>query len=164
MLNGVCNGDLEGRYTYISKSGNSVVDYFLLSDELFALVHKHCQLSVAVRIDSDHLPLELCIGHDGQVSKTSVTTEKMFIEKTDWNHDSGYQFINLMNSDKTRERLKCALGLLDVDINEALKIVNDLLKENAQYMKRRICINKQKAYDEWYDAECTFNKYMFGDY
>ena len=27
ILNGVCNGDLQGRYTFISNSGNSVNDY-----------------------------------------------------------------------------------------------------------------------------------------
>jgi exonuclease III len=31
MLNGVCNGDLEGRYTYISDTGNSVNYYFVAS-------------------------------------------------------------------------------------------------------------------------------------
>ena len=38
IMNDVCNGDPQGRYTYISDTGNSVNDYFLETDDLFALV------------------------------------------------------------------------------------------------------------------------------
>jgi hypothetical protein len=38
ILNGVCNGDLEGRYTYISDSGNSVNDYFITSANFLDLL------------------------------------------------------------------------------------------------------------------------------
>ena len=38
IMNGVCNGDPQGRYTYISDTGNSVNDYSLVTDNLFALV------------------------------------------------------------------------------------------------------------------------------
>ena len=38
IMNGVCNGDPQGRYTYTSDTGNSVNDYFLETDDLFALV------------------------------------------------------------------------------------------------------------------------------
>lgn len=34
ILNGVCKGDLEGRYTYMSESGCSVNDYFIFSNDL----------------------------------------------------------------------------------------------------------------------------------
>ena len=35
IANGVCNSDPEGRYTYVSDTGNSVSDYFLVSDGIF---------------------------------------------------------------------------------------------------------------------------------
>ena len=38
ILNGVCNGDLQGCYTFISNSGNSMNDYFMVSEDLFALI------------------------------------------------------------------------------------------------------------------------------
>ena len=31
LMNGVCNGDIQGHFTYISEFGSSVIDYFLLS-------------------------------------------------------------------------------------------------------------------------------------
>ena len=59
ILNGVCNGDLQGRYTFISNSGNSVKGYFIVSEDLFALIQRECRLRLMERVESDHLPLEL---------------------------------------------------------------------------------------------------------
>ena len=39
ILNGVCKGDFQGCYTYISETGSSVNDYFILSYDLYALIH-----------------------------------------------------------------------------------------------------------------------------
>ena len=35
ILNGVYNGDLQGRYTFIFNCGNSVNDYLMVSEDLF---------------------------------------------------------------------------------------------------------------------------------
>ena len=43
IMNCVCNGDHLGCYTYISDTGNSVNDYFMVTDDLFALVQRCCQ-------------------------------------------------------------------------------------------------------------------------
>ena len=37
IMNGVCNSDPQGRYTYISDTGNSVNDYFLVTHDLLHL-------------------------------------------------------------------------------------------------------------------------------
>jgi hypothetical protein len=57
ILNGVCNGDLKGHYTYISDTGCSVNDYFLASSDLFHSLRKRITLNVIERIESDHLPV-----------------------------------------------------------------------------------------------------------
>ena len=46
ILNGVRKGDLQGCYTYISETGCSVNDYFVLSGYLYALMHSTCELCV----------------------------------------------------------------------------------------------------------------------
>ena len=35
ILNGCCNGNRSGEYTYVSPHGSSVTDYFLMSEDLF---------------------------------------------------------------------------------------------------------------------------------
>ena len=71
ILNGVCNGDLQRRYTFISNSGNSVNDYFMVSEDRFALIQHNCRLCVVERIESDHLPLELHTNVEEMVGPTA---------------------------------------------------------------------------------------------
>ena len=59
-----------------------------------------------------------------------------------------------MHSDETKEQLRLASCLIDVDINEALKSFNDCLKQIAEYMKRKTYVNRPKRMDERYDEEC----------
>ena len=54
ILNGTCERDTSGQYTYISTSGNSVIDYFVFSRFLCSLPHK---MLVLERIDSKHMPI-----------------------------------------------------------------------------------------------------------
>jgi len=142
ILNGVCNGDLQGRYTFISNCGNSVNDYFMVSEDLFSLIQHDCRLCVMERIESDHMPLELLtnveemLGHTAQVDKNECT------DKFVWKADYAQQFIETMHSYITKEQLSIASSLTDVDINEALKSFSDCLKQNAQCMKRKIYVNR----------------------
>ena len=46
-------------YTCISDAESSVNDYFLLSNDLFAVVCDSCKLAISERIESDHMPVEL---------------------------------------------------------------------------------------------------------
>ena len=66
ILNGLCNGDLEGRYTYTGENGSSVDDYFIMSSDMFSYVCDSVNLYVADRSESDHFPVELRIifSHD----------------------------------------------------------------------------------------------------
>ena len=61
ILNGTCKGDLHGRYTYVTGLGCSVIDYFIASEELYYELLPVCELTVAERIESNHLPVELVI-------------------------------------------------------------------------------------------------------
>jgi hypothetical protein len=50
ILNGYCPGDNEGEFTFVSPNGSSVIDYFIMSEDLFA-AHK-CSMHVGNRVDS----------------------------------------------------------------------------------------------------------------
>ena len=54
IVNVFCNSDVDGEFTYVSPHGSSVIDYFLISEDLFSA---HCELHVANRVDSWHLSL-----------------------------------------------------------------------------------------------------------
>ena len=152
ILNGVCNADLQGRYT--SNCGNSVNDYFMASEDLFALIQHDCRLCVMERIESDHMPLELHTNVEEMTEPAAQVDNNEYTFKFVWKADCTQQFIESMHSDETKDQLRLASSLIDVDINEALKSFNDCLKQNAEYMKRKTYVNRPKRMDEWYDEEC----------
>ena len=151
ILNGVCNGDLQGRYTFISNCGNSVNDYFMVSEDLFALIQHDCRFCVMERIESDHMPLELHTNVEEMVEPAAQADKNECTAKFVWKADCAQQFIESMHSDKSKEQLRLASSLIDVDINEALQSFNNCLKQNAEYMKRKTYVNRPKRMDEWYD-------------
>ena len=58
ILNGTCEGDASGHFTYISTSGNSDIDYFIFPHSLCSLPHK---MLVLERIDSKHMPIRCSV-------------------------------------------------------------------------------------------------------
>ena len=46
-------------------------DYFMVSEELFALIQHNCRLCVVERIESDHLPLELHTNVEEMIGSTA---------------------------------------------------------------------------------------------
>lgn len=56
ILNGLSSGDCPGQFTYWSGLRHSVIDYILVSQELF---NEYIEFTVDIRTESDHLPLNL---------------------------------------------------------------------------------------------------------
>ncbi len=161
ILNGVCNGDRQGRYTYISETGNSVNDYYLASFDFMDHVFTRCRLHVTEKIESDHLPLEFYIDKlSGENKcKNNISDHGQFIEKFYWKIEHQQLFSDLMNSVETHERLLYVTQLIDVDVNKALDMFNDILRKAAECMKKRIFVtNHSRRNTEWFDQECRLER------
>ena len=87
------------------------------------------------RMESDRMPLELHTNVEEMIGPTAEVDKKECTDKFVWKVDYAQQFIESMHSDVTKEQLSLASSLIDVDINEALKSLNDSLKQNAECMK-----------------------------
>ena len=59
ILNGDCDGDREGEFTFVSHSGSSVSDTFLVS--LDFPESKIVQVHVSPRVESQHMPVSLTL-------------------------------------------------------------------------------------------------------
>eukprot|EP00745_Piridium_sociabile_P045820 TRINITY_DN998_c1_g4_i1.p1 TRINITY_DN998_c1_g4~~TRINITY_DN998_c1_g4_i1.p1 ORF type:complete len:378 (+),score=37.26 TRINITY_DN998_c1_g4_i1:85-1134(+) len=161
ILNGVCNGDLEGHYTYISDTGCSVNDYFLASSDLFHSLRKRITLNVIERIESDHLPVLLYI--EKQSKRHNIIDASNFVHnnvivKYCWKQIFAQRFACNMNSEEVKEKLVEAEELIDTDVNKALKRFNDIIKEQAVDMTKRVAINTNIRDHEWFDQECKLAK------
>ena len=68
IVNGLCTGDVDGGFTYVSPRGSSVIDYFIISEDLFSAP---CELRVGNWVDSWHQPVEM------KLTKVGQTTDKL---------------------------------------------------------------------------------------
>eukprot|EP00745_Piridium_sociabile_P007972 TRINITY_DN15335_c0_g1_i4.p1 TRINITY_DN15335_c0_g1~~TRINITY_DN15335_c0_g1_i4.p1 ORF type:complete len:224 (-),score=17.74 TRINITY_DN15335_c0_g1_i4:246-917(-) len=145
ILNGVCKGDLDGHYTYISESGSSVVDYYILSKDLFAVLYESCELSINERIDSDHLPVSLHVVFPNRnIIDNNKEEQNVVIDKFVWNNDYVQQFHDNLYDEECCAKLDTAINCIDIDVNNALNMFNDCMKEIAGCMRKRICVNNSK--------------------
>ena len=146
----MCNGDCKGRYTYISDNGCSVIDYFLLSSNFFALLNECCSLDIMENIDSYHLPVKLSIGfQDENESKNcGLNNGKcMNIEKMVWNPTNENIYKASLDSLEVQNKLDTAISLISSDVDKALKMFNECIKDASVCMRKkclRVVVEKNK--------------------
>ena len=51
-----------------------------------------------------------------------------------------------------------AISLINLDVDKALDIVNNYIKEKAECMKKQITIKNGRKLDEWFDWECKVGR------
>ena len=79
ILDGCCNGDRKGEYTYVSPQGSSAIDYFIVSEDLFST---SCNLRVGDRVASWHMLVEL------RWSNVAYNIDKTVVTESRENHDA----------------------------------------------------------------------------
>ena len=63
-----------------------------------------------------------------------------------------------MCTDETCAILDEAISLINLDVDKALDIVNNYIKEKAECMKKQITIKNGRKLDEWFDWECKVGR------
>ena len=152
ILNGMCYGDRHGCYTYVSNSGSSVNDYFLMSCELYSSLCESCELKIGERIDSDHMPVQFffnCFDVCHKILEETVTLEKFV-----WNEVYADMIGNTFWSKDFEDKMSLAISLISIDINEAINKFNMCLTDAATCMKKRVYVNKKRVSQDWFDYEC----------
>ena len=158
IINGTCEGDRNGRFTYITDNGASVDDYFLISCTLYASLFDVCRLEIIDRLESKHLPVKMNIKFPKEkLAENNQINQEVKFEKYCWNNDNKEQFLENLTNDRCQTLLTDALNLVDIDLNEALEKFNEGIKEGAQCMKSVITLNGKRV-QKWYDYECTVKK------
>ena len=110
ILNGLSERGFDDSCAFVSNSGSSVVDYFLLSCDMLSSV---CITSLEVEnmIESDHLPLVLAINVSQNaavaVDQSNTIQENRqagLTEKIIWQEDKEPIFKKQLNSDKVPKK------------------------------------------------------------
>ena len=114
-------------------------EYFLLSNDLFVAVYDSCRLVISERIESDHMPVELYFRLLKEKDlNADEGDEKAFIDKFVWNPSNAQAFKDSFDSNEARTKLEYAINMINVDINKALRVFDEFIKEMAKCMKKRV--------------------------
>ena len=92
-----------------------------------------------------------------------VFQHERIIRRFVWDSLSAQTFTSLRHTDETCAILDEAISLINLDIDKALDIFNNYIKEKAECMKKQIAKKKKKKkngrkLDEWFDWECKVGR------
>ncbi len=106
---------------------------------MYALIHSTCELCVTGCIESDHMQLTFrVIFPKENVFSHEISHHEQIIERFVWDNLCAQKFTSLMCTDETCAILDEATSLIDFDIDKALDIFNNCIKEKAECMKKQM--------------------------
>jgi hypothetical protein len=162
VINGNPDYDTKGQFTYMSSHGHSVVDYFIVSNDLLFKVHS---LAVQEHIFSDHMPVAMyckrCTHENNRVVPQEDTVGiKFTVEKYTWCPLKVDIIKEKLLSNEFRLKVNEAEVTLNTNIDYAVDKFTGALLETASCMKKRITHSSKKVvYNaKWFDKECWKQK------
>ena len=154
IVNGTCNGDRLGRFTYICDTGCSVDDYFLISRTLYASLFDGCKLEILDRIECKHLPVKMTIDFPNKNMNTNNDLQNEGkIEKYCWKEENKDTFLSNITKEHFKKMYNDAMNHIDINIDTALNKFNDCIRDAGLCLKTYIGQNKRKE-QKWFDYEC----------
>ena len=145
ILNGTCDGDRLGAYTYICDAWSSVVDYFVLSCDLYASLFNKCQLHVIEKTYCKHMPVRMTVNfpNDNKHVKNG-SNSKVKVEKYIWDESKSVVFKDALTSEHFVAGLEDAYETIDNDEDLALDKFNKCMKDAAYCMRKTFVIDDNK--------------------
>ena len=157
ILNGDCDGDREGEFTFVSHSGSSVNGYFLVS--LDFPESKIVQVHASPRVESQHMPVSLTLNTARQHGARATADQATVVTKLVWQDNLTWTFQNNVRSGVFTNTLGEATEQIARDPNTALDIFVSLLLNAAEPMKKTFFNRKGKKQGApWFDSECRQSK------
>ena len=154
ILNGLCKNATSGDFTYVSPHGSSVIDYVIMSKDLFSFAC--CEMYISDRIDSWHLPVEFIWKNVKHIIQVSEADDFVADERFVWTDDCLHQYQNEQMSAEFKHNLQEAFRTVATDIDHSLKMFVNSLFGAAACMIRMTGVRKSK--NEWFDEECHRKK------
>lgn len=157
ILNGTCEGDIEGKCTYVTTSGctSSVIDYYLCSYDLLKL---NLHLQVGQEILSKHFPLELNIKKKQnipEVDSSLVDNKNTQVIKIIWDVRKKEQMIQATYSEDAVALYNEAISMIKVDLNKTSEVFTSYLTYVSKCMSKTIKYSAEPSKDPtWFDNEC----------
>ena len=160
IINGLQKfGSFGNEFTFVSKQGTSVIDYFLASTELI-LQQKFESLTVKERLESDHMPIELIMRTDQQNGnkmpnyyRKPGTNQRKFI----WQDCKKSIFIDNLLCEESVKEVSTAIDMINIDVDQALEKFTNCILHASECMKKA-GRHKEMPRNKWFDNECLLAK------
>ena len=145
ILNGAL-GEESGKFTYVSPTGNSVVDYYIASRDI---VNAVSSLRVAEHIISPHLPLELnfAVPHQQKSDPSPCSKIVWDINQTDEYLSRVRKCLELNNLKKFSEA--------GMDVNTYTGMLTRCFVQPADFLQKTFYGRLNRPGKEWFDKECS---------
>jgi len=95
ILNGLRENNFDGSFTYIAKTGASVVDYFLMSCELYDVLSVE-SMNVLDSVESDHVPIQLKVEIHEILKEDKTFDNSYSLERIVWDKHKESKFFRFM--------------------------------------------------------------------
>ena len=164
ILNGYCKGDNDGNFTFMSPSGQSVIDYFIVST---AFLNLDIDMKILYDITSWHFPItfKICLESYFNFDFESNIKENESITKIVWDESKENEFVSNIKSNFSDDVIAELISNVCFDVNDVVNTLSSMLLQSADCMKRTF---KTNAFDKqisvknrWFDEECmSFKKHV----
>ena len=137
VLNGIFKKNNDSSFTYMSPTGNSVIDYFLVSDSLFDCTDKMLILN---RTESFHFPISLTLKLDdiqcvqNKIKQESSTnTDYGFLK---WENEKRDEFIFECSQNNLRSYLQRLENDIHINVDNCISKFCDFFMNASTMMKK----------------------------
>ena len=154
-LNGLTEKSFDNKYTFLSRRGNSTIDYFLCSHTYLQHVSN---LKIINRLESQHLPVTINL--DANTTDEKEENLQGEIKKTKWQEKKVQECVNILNKEESLQSLNEAMEAADQNnVNHSVSLFTTLMQKVGKPMEYVIQLGKRLiARKPWYDKECAHKK------
>lgn len=150
ILNGYINGRNSGKFTFVSSTGCSVIDYFMISRDVLPSCHS---LIIEDSITSPHMCIELSIEADVERCTGNVSKEIERDRRCVWNEQMTDIYLTNLRSGMTRLLPIDQIELVNVDVHTLTNMFTECVVDAASFMIRS-CVRRGRCRAPWFDGEC----------
>ena len=158
IINGLRKYNFDGSFTCIRQQGSSVVDYFIASIGCIEQLNINT-VKIQNEIYSDHLPVVMTILLDTNGLSKENDQSKGHKKKLRWDQSKTGIFKSRLYRPESINKVEEACKLLSTNVDKALSIFTNCLKEAGAPMLKRCSNNKtnmmflKKDRKQWKDDE-----------
>lgn len=156
ILNGAIEFKFDNRETFISATGSSLIDYFILSNDLCSLRVLHSLKVLSSCVESNHLPVSLFLKTDlnVNVANPSRDAKPQWTEKLVWDKDKSGEFVAAFNVPDVLAKVADACSQIGSHPDEALAVLVNCLQQASQCMIKKVKCAGFRMSEKWFDCEC----------